>query len=149
MVSQTSQSMSQWNARPTSEDKLYDRVERQTNTLEMTSTARIKNPSPWSALGQLALLIGVVALIYLIFWFGTEIPGWAWIAINAAAVLGVVVCVVWLYRTRRARRHAAAPPLTPAQTALGVAGAVLLVIGLTLPIWITLAFVFMGFRFWR
>jgi hypothetical protein len=70
-------------------------------------------------------------------------------AINAATVLTVAVCVVFLYRTRRARKPAVVPRLTPAQTALRIAGAALLVIGLTLPIWITLAFVFMGFRFWR
>jgi uncharacterized protein YjeT (DUF2065 family) len=107
---------------------------------------RLKNPSPWSALGQLALLIGIVALIYLIFRFGIAIPEWAWIAINAATVLVVVGCVIFLYRTRRARKPVR---LTPAETALRIAGAALLVIGLTLPIWITLAFVFAGFRFWR
>lgn len=97
---------------------------------------------PWSFLEQVAVITLAIGIIYVIIRFAVVVPDWGWQLILAVTVVGVALYYALAFRfgLRRRRKRGA----TTRQRALEFVTAVLLVIGLTVPLAVALLWLWGG-----
>jgi multisubunit Na+/H+ antiporter MnhB subunit len=103
---------------------------------------------PWRPFGQLLLITLVIGLIYLVFRVAVVIPERGWQLIAAATLVGVILYYLLAFRWARAARGATPKP-TAGRSAWRTLLAALLILGLTLPLWVVLYFVWFGGQLWK
>lgn len=103
---------------------------------------------PWGRLGQLVLLVLAIGLIYGILRFAVFIPEWGWPFVTGGTTLGVAVFVLLSFGKGRKPR-AAPEAASPAQKTWRAVLVSILVLGLALPLWVLLYFVWLGGQLWK
>ena len=97
---------------------------------------------PWSVLEQIAVITLAIGIIYVIIRFAVVVPDWGWQLILAVTVVGVAMYYALAFRL--GFRKGTKRNVPPKQRALEFLTALLLVIGLTLPIAIALFYLWLG-----